>query len=121
MTWILLVSAGAILAALSNISLKHGLTQINALIPEAYTIFQRIPHLATNVFIWLGMIGLGTAFLCWMAGLSQVKLNSAYPVLVGLEYSLIMLLSWLILGEALVSFKLAGIVVVLIGIVIITY
>jgi multidrug transporter EmrE-like cation transporter len=121
MTWIFLVSAGAILAALSNISLKHGLTQVSVLVPEVYNVFQRIPYLATNLFIWLGVVGLGAAFLCWLTGLSQVKLNIAYPVLVGLEYSLVMVLSWLVLGEAFVSFKLAGIMLVLIGIVIITY
>ncbi len=121
MTWVFLVSAGAVLAALSNISLKHGLTQIGILAPGAASIFQKMPHLMTNPFIWLGVIGLGTALLCWLTGLSQVKLNTAYPILVGLEYTLVMVLSWLILGEAFVSFKLAGIVMVFIGIVIITY
>ncbi len=93
MIWIVLVLIGAVLAALSNISLKHGLTQINSLLPEAYLTFQRIPYLAGNLYIWLGLIGLGTAFLFWMMGLSYVKLNNAYPVLVGLEYSLVMFLS----------------------------
>jgi multidrug transporter EmrE-like cation transporter len=121
MMWIFLVSAGAILAALSQISLKHGLTQVHALLPEATSLLQRIPYWATNLYLWLGLVGLATALVCWVAGLSQVKLNIAYPVFVGLEYSLVMVLSWLILGEAFVSFKLAGIVLVLIGIVIITY
>ncbi len=120
MIWVFLVSTG-ILVALSQISLKYGLTQINALVPEAYSVFQRIPYLATNLYIWLGLVGFGMAFLFWLAGLSHVKLNIAYPVLVGLEYSLIMLLAWLILGETLVTYKLAGVVFVLIGIGIITY
>lgn len=120
MTWIFLVSAG-VLAALSNISLKHGLTQVNALVPEVFPVLQRIPYWAGNLYIWLGLMGLGTAFLCYLAGLSHVRLNVGYPILVGLEYSLVMLLSWLILGEAFVSFKLAGIALVFIGIVIITY
>jgi len=121
MTWIFWVSAGAILAALSNISLKHGLTQVSSLIPETYSLFQKLPYWAGNLYIWLGLVGLGAAFFCWLAGLSHVRLNIAYPVFVGLEYSLIMLLSWLILGEAFVSIKLAGIAFVLIGIVLITY
>ena len=120
MTWIFLVSAG-ILAALSNISLKHGLTQVSALVPEVYSVWQRVPYWAGNFFIWLGLLGLGTAFFCYLAGLSQVKLNIAYPILVGLEYSLVMLLSWLVLGEAMASIKIAGIALVFIGIVFITY
>lgn len=120
MTWIFLVSAG-VLAALSHIALKHGLTQVNALIPEVYSVFQRIPYWTTNLYIWLGLAGLGASFLCWLAALSHVKLNVGYPVLAGLQYTLVMLLAWLILGEALVSFKIVGVVFVLIGIVIITY
>ena len=120
MNWLFLVSAG-ILVALSQISLKHGLTQVNVLIPEVYSVFQRMPYWATNLYIWLGIIGFGIAFLFWLAGLSHVKLNIAYPILVGLEYSVVMLLSWLILGEAFVSFKIAGIVLVLIGIIIIAH
>jgi len=120
MTWIFLVSGG-VLAALSHVSLKHGLTQVNLVVPELYNVFQRIPYWATNLYIWLGIFGLGTALICWLTGLSHVKLNIAYPILVGLEYSLVMLLSWLILGEAFVSLKLAGIGFVFIGIVIIAY
>ena len=120
MVSILLVSVGAVLAALSNISLKHGLVQVDALLPHTSAFFQRIPYLASNLFIWLGMIGLGTAFLFWIAGLSNMKLSNLYPVFVGLEYTLIMVLSWLILGDTFVSFKIAGIVLVLLGIVIIS-
>jgi len=79
MTWIYLVSAG-ILAALSNISLKHGLTQVSALVPEVYSVWQRVPYWAGSFFIWLGLLGLGTAFFCYLAGLSHVKLNTAYPI-----------------------------------------
>ncbi len=120
MSWIFLVSGG-ILAALSHVSLKHGLTQVNVVIPEAYSLFQRMPYWATNLYIWLGLVGLGASLICWLTGLSHIKLNIAYPVLVGLEYSLIIVLSWLVLGEAFAALKIAGIGLVLIGIVIITY
>lgn len=115
--WVVLVLIGAVLAALSNISLKHGLTQINALLPRIPFTFQRIPYLAGNLYIWLGLIGLGAAFLFWMMGLSRVKLNNAYPVFVGVEYSLVMFLSWLILGETLVFLKIAGAVLIFLGII----
>ena len=117
---ILLISAGAVCAALSHISLKHGLVQIDALLPHASPIFQRIPYLASNLFIWLGLVGFGVSFLFWIAGLANVKLGHAYPILVGLEYSVIMLAAWLILGEQFASFKVAGIVLVFLGITIIT-
>jgi len=120
MSWIFLVAAG-ILTSLSHVALKYGLTQVNTLVPAGYPVFQKLPYLAGNMFLWLGLIGLGISLLLWLAGLSQVRLNIAYPVLVGLEYSLVMVFSWLILGELLPPFKLAGIACVLIGIIIIAY
>ncbi len=120
MTWIFLASAG-IFAALSHISLKYGLTQVSALVPEVYSMFQRIPYWATNLYIWLGLMGLGVSFLCWLAALSHLRLNIGYPVLAGLQYSLVMLLAWLILGETFSFFKIAGVVLILVGILIITY
>ena len=120
MIWVLLISAG-ILASLSHVALKHGLTQVGVLTLGSASFFQKIPQMAGNLYLWLGLIGFGIALLFWLTGLSHIKLSIAYPVLVGLEYSLVMLFAWLILGETLVTHKLVGVVFVLIGIGIITY
>jgi multidrug transporter EmrE-like cation transporter len=120
MIWVFLVSAG-ILASLSQVALKHGMTQVGSLTLGGTSVFQRIPQMAGNLYLWLGVGGLGLSLFFWLASLSQIKLHIAYPILVGLEYSLIMLFSWLLLGETLVTYKLAGVVFILIGIGIITY
>jgi len=120
MSWIFLILAG-ILASLSHISLKHGLTQVNILVPELYSTFQRIPYWTGNLYIWFGILCLGGSLLFWLSGLSNIKLNIAYPVLVGLEYSLIMFLSWMILDEIFIPFKIVGIAFILAGIIIISW
>ncbi len=119
MIWVFLVSAG-ILASLSHIALKHGMTQVGILALGG-SFLQRIPQMAGNLYLWLGIGGLGLSLLFWLISLSQIRLSIAYPILVGLEYSLVMILSWLILGETLATYKLVGVVFVLIGIGIITY
>ena len=121
MHWLLFVLMGATMAALANISLKHGLTQINTVLPQISPNLQSIYHLASNLYIWLALIGFGTGFLFWLVGLSQAKLSNAYPIFVGVEYSLVMILSWLILTEAFIPLKIAGIVLILIGIIIIAW
>ena len=121
MHWILFVLVGATMAALANMSLKHGLTQINAVLPQLSINIQSIQHLASNLFIWLGLMCFGVGFFFWLVGLSRAGLSSAYPVFVGVEYSLVMILSWLVLNEAFIPFKIAGIVLVLIGILIIAW
>ena len=119
MHWLLFVLIGAAVAALANISLKHGLTQINAVLPRLSLDLQSIYHLVSNLYIWLGLCGLGIGFFFWLLGLSQTKLNSGYPIFVGTEYCLVMLLSWLILSESFSLAKIAAIVLILIGIIII--
>lgn len=121
MPWLLLVAVGSVLAALSNISIKHGLLQVDALVPTTSSLWQKIPYFAGNLFVWLGLAGLGIAFLLWILALSNLKLGHAYPVFVGLEYCLVMFLSWLILGDSFASTKIAGVVLVLIGIVLINF
>ena len=120
MHWILFVLMGATIAAFANISLKHGLSQINTTLPQLSLNLQSIYHLATNLYIWLAVVGFGTGFFLWSVGLSRAELSSAYPIFIGVEYSLVMILSWLILTEAFVPLKIAGIALVLIGIIIIT-
>lgn len=119
MMWILLVSVAATLVALANISLKHGLTQVTTSLPQASLNFHSIPYLASNLYIWLGILGLVSGFACWLTGLSRIQLSNAYPVFVGVEYTLVILLSWLILSEAFAPIKIAGIVIVFIGIMVI--
>lgn len=119
MIWILLISAAAALVALANISLKHGLTQVNNLLSQASLTLQAIPLLASNLYIWLGILGLVLGFVCWLAGMSHTQLSNAYPLFVGVEYALVILLSWLILTEAFTPAKIAGIILVFIGIIII--
>ncbi len=121
MPWLLVVAAGSIFGALSNISIKHGLLQVDAILPAASSFGQKIPYFAGNIFIWLGLAGLATAFLLWITALSHLKLGYAYPVFVGLEYCLVMFMSWLILGDSFGSVRIAGVVLVLLGIVLITF
>jgi multidrug transporter EmrE-like cation transporter len=119
MPWLLIVAAGSIIGALSNISLKHGFMQVNALAPATASLWQKIPYFAGNLFIWLGAVGVGAAFLLWITALSNLKISHAYPVYIGLEYCLLMFLSWLVLGDTFASVKIAGAVLILVGIVLI--
>ncbi len=120
MPWLLLVVVVSILGALANISIKHGLVQVDALLPATASLWEKMPHFAINLYIWIGLAGLGMAFLLWIMALSNLKLGYAYPVLVGLEYCLVMFMSWLILGDSFASIKVAGAVLVLIGIILIS-
>ncbi len=121
MHWILFVLIGATMAALANVSLKHGLTQISTVLPQISLNVQSIYHLGSNLYIWLGLTCFGIGFFFWLVGLSRAGLSNAYPIFVGVEYSLIMILSWLILTEVFMPIKIAGIALILIGIIIIAW
>jgi multidrug transporter EmrE-like cation transporter len=119
--WLLLVVGASIMGALANISIKHGLLQVDALLTTPVSLWQRIPLFASNAFIWLGLAGLGMAFLLWIIALSNLRLGHAYPIYVALEYTLVMLLSWLILGDTFAPAKIAGIAIILVGLVVINF
>jgi multidrug transporter EmrE-like cation transporter len=70
-------------------------------------------------FVWAGLLGLGATFIIWVIALSNIKLSIAYPVYIGIEYCLVILLSWLIIGDTFTIIKIGGIFLVLFGIVLI--
>jgi multidrug transporter EmrE-like cation transporter len=57
------------------------------------------------------------ASLCWIAALSKLPLSTAYPI-TALSFPLIGALSFLILGEAISAPKVAGTLIICLGIVV---
>jgi multidrug transporter EmrE-like cation transporter len=57
------------------------------------------------------------AALSWMAAMSQLELSRAYPF-VGLSFALVLICSAVFFGEALTVAKVAGVALVIVGIVI---
>ena len=73
-------------------------------------------HAVLNPWIFSGLAAAFIAFLCWVAALSKFDLNYAYPFM-ALSYVLVLFLSGPLLGEGINAWKIAGVVLVALGVV----
>lgn len=69
-------------------------------------------------FIASGVIAAFIASLTWLAAISKIPLNVAFPIYYGLTFALVILGSILLLHEPISSPKLIGIVLILSGVII---
>jgi multidrug transporter EmrE-like cation transporter len=66
-------------------------------------------------FIMSGFIAAFLASLCWMAAMTAFELSYAYPFM-GLTFVLVFLASVFLLGEQVTSYKILGLVLIVLGI-----
>jgi drug/metabolite transporter (DMT)-like permease len=71
------------------------------------------PYVLVGTFIYF----LGVFF--WLYALVKVDLSFAYPFS-ALSYGLVLLLSWLFLGENIPSLRLIGVLVICLGVIIVS-
>lgn len=69
-------------------------------------------------FIASGVLAAFIASLTWIAAISKVPLNVGFPLYYGLTFALVIMCCICFLNEPVTGFKLIGIVLILIGVVI---
>jgi len=74
---------------------------------------------ATNVWILGGMTLHVGALVVWLWALSRVDITFAYPFL-ALGYVLVSLMAWFWLGETLTQTRVAGMMIIIIGIIVLS-
>lgn len=116
LTYILISVLGG---ALGQILLKKGMSSMG---PLTLSVNQALPLLwkmATNpyVFLGLGIYVMGTVF--WLTALSRVDLSYAYPF-ASISYVIMLLASWLLFDENISLLRLAGSVVIILGVILIS-
>lgn len=72
-------------------------------------------RIAQSPAIWSGLVLYGVATLLWFAVLTRLPLSVAYPMQ-SMAYVLGLLAAWFIFDETLSATKIAGCVVILIGV-----
>ena len=66
-------------------------------------------------FVFSGLVATFVSGLCWMATMSKLEISYAYPF-TSLGFALVVVLSWLLFGEAMNAWKVAGVVLIMAGI-----
>ena len=99
--------------------LKRGMNEVGEF--DFAAVSNLVPTLlkiATNWNIIIGFVGFGLGSIFWLSVLSRVQLSLAYPML-GLMYVIIVVESWIFLGEGLHPMRVLGSIVVGIGVAIV--
>ncbi len=104
-----------LLSTTGELFLKRGMNEVGALDFTSGAAMHTILKVALNPNIWIGFIGFGGGSLFWLSVISRVPLSLAYPML-GLNYIIIAVESWIFLGESLNLMHFAGAVIVGIGV-----
>jgi len=99
--------------------LKRGMNEIGSFdFASVSTIVPTFIKIISNPWIWIGFIGFGGGSIFWLSVISRVPLSLAYPML-ALSYVIIVVESWIFLGEGLHPMRVLGSIVVGIGVAIV--
>ena len=103
------------LSAIAQIAFKYGVHPDTAQSPQLFP-GHIAKFLTPGVIVGLMLYGVGT--LLWLTALGRVELSQAYPF-VGIGFALTTLAGWWLFGEQLSAYRVAGIALIIGGIVLV--
>lgn len=119
MTWVLILS-GVGLNAAAQLLLKSATKPLGQFtVFNADVLTSSIAILFKSLPFWTGMVCYGASLCVWLAALSKAPVSTAYPML-SLGYVVVAVVSVGWLGESMTLAKIAGIVLICLGVVLLT-
>ena len=110
-----LILAAVFLGAAGQLLLKAGTNAIGAFAFDAQGLAAAGMRLAVEPRVLAGVVAYAVSLLAWVLALSRVPVSIAYPM-VSLGYVLTVLAAWWWLGESLTAQRLAGVGLIVIGV-----
>ena len=117
MTWaaFALVLTGVLLNAVAQLALKASVNDTGIIQFDMQSLFSSAMSLATNVWLWLGLICYGVSVVVWILALSRVDVSIAYPML-SIGYIVNAIAASHLFDEPLGLGKAVGIGVIILGV-----
>ena len=112
--FVLLVSI--MMATLAQFLFKLGVSTIDT---ADKSISQIIKAGIANIYVWGGVLGYAVNLSLWLYVLSHLELSKAYPM-TSLAYIFTLFLGLLFFNEQITTAKLAGILFVIVGVILLT-
>jgi drug/metabolite transporter (DMT)-like permease len=106
------------LGAVGQFLLKVGVNKTGGLVFTRDRLLDTALKVGTQPFIVVGILLFVLSMVVWLAVLSKMELSRAYPM-VSISYVLVALMAKFILGEQLGLTRVAGIAVILVGVVLV--
>jgi drug/metabolite transporter (DMT)-like permease len=115
----ILVIFAAFLNTIANLLIKTGANKIESLPNNFIGIIPFLFKLTTNWFLIGGLAVFGVGFLLWVLILNKVQLSIAAPIM-SFGFVFIMIFSYFLFKEPITLTKIAGVITILLGVVMIT-
>jgi multidrug transporter EmrE-like cation transporter len=117
MTWaaFTLVMTGVLLNAIAQLALKASVSDTGIINLDVPSLLASAGSLATNLWLWLGLICYAVSVVVWILALSRVDVSIAYPML-SVGYILNAVAASYLFDEPLGIGKVVGIGVIILGV-----
>ncbi len=112
------LGCGVLLNALAQLGLKAATRVTGPLTVSGAAAWGHVLDLIRVPSLWYALVAYGLSVMVWLVGLSRVPVSQAYPLL-SLGYVLNIGLAWWLLGEVPNLQRVAGIGVIVIGVVLV--
>jgi drug/metabolite transporter (DMT)-like permease len=109
---------GVLLNALAQLGLKAATRVTGPLVAVDGTLWKKGLDLLAVPSLWYALSAYGLSVIVWLVGLSRVPVSQAYPLL-SLGYVINIGLAWWLLGEVPNVQRVAGIGVIVLGVVLV--
>jgi multidrug transporter EmrE-like cation transporter len=96
---------------------KWQVEQAGPMPPEMNEKLLYLLRVTSNPWVISSLIAAFLAFLCWVVALSKFQLSVAYPFM-SLSFVLVVLMSAVLFNESVTIFKIAGIMLIVLGIIV---
>jgi len=114
-----ILSCGVLLNALAQLGLKAATQVSGPLVAGDGSAWKRGLDLLVVPSLWYALCAYGLSVIVWLVGLSRVPVSQAYPLL-SMGYVINIGLAWWLLGEVPNAQRVAGIGVIVLGVVLVT-
>lgn len=111
----LIIVISVLLNAFAQLFIRKGMLLIGSLTLNIQNIVSLCFKVLTNIFLLSGMTCYAISILLWMVVLSRVNVSVAYPLL-SIGYIVTAIMAYFLFGETLTLQKVAGIIVICIGV-----
>ena len=114
-----ILCCGVVLNALAQLGLKAATRVTGPLVATDGDVWHKGLQLLSVPPLWYALFAYGLSVVVWLVGLSRVPVSQAYPLL-SLGYVLNIGLAWWLLGEIPNTQRVAGIAVIVVGVILVT-
>lgn len=116
---LLFLIVAVVFSATGELLLKHGMNNLGAFSLQPSHIVPSLLKAFTNPIIIIGFSSIFLGSIFWLAVISRVPLSYAYPM-ISSSYVIVVLASWLFLGEQLTHTRVLGVLIICAGVVVVS-